>query len=95
MEFPRDYTAATNGAYIPKEIKQAQCEQALYLFNLDTESQDAGDDQKVASFSRGGLSVTFRDSLTSNDPDRRGLKSTAAALIRPHLETSRGIKLIR
>jgi len=93
LEFPRNYTYSTNGGYIPQNVKYAQCEQALEIARLEASGQDREDRDVLQSFSRGGVSVTFRD--RSTEP-KSALAEKAKYYLQVHLASSAGtVKLAR
>ena len=95
LAFPRGYMFANNGTYIPREVKNAQCEQALQILKLSTQKQDSDDNDNLASFSRGGVSASFKEK-TSKNQDQKRLAPKALHYLRDHLVGGSGIiQLIR
>jgi len=93
LEFPRNYTYSTNGGYIPQNVKYAQCEQALEIARLEASGQDREDRDVLQSFSRGGVSVSFRD---RSSEQKSILAEKAKYYLLPHLASSAGtVKLAR
>ncbi len=93
LEFPRSYTYSTNGGYVPMSVKYAQCEQALEIARFEAAGQDREDREIVQSFSRGGVSVTFRDRSTEQ---KSILADKAKYYLQVHLASSAGtVKLVR
>jgi len=95
LAFPRGYMFANNGTYIPREVKNAQCEQALQILKLSAQKQDSEDIDNLSSFSRGGVSASFKDKV-SKDQDQKRLAPKALQYLREHLVSGAGtIQLIR
>jgi len=101
LEFPRRYNASSSveylatGLIIPVKIKMATCEQALYLLKQAAQSSDFGDSDKIKEFSRGGVSVTFKDSSGFRDLERRRIAPAAEAHLREYMQMGNGVKLVR
>jgi hypothetical protein len=94
LQFPRAYTYSTNGTYIPIEVKQAQIEQVIFLFKESKQQRDPGDGNRLQSFSRGGVSMSFKPDL-SRDPDKTFISDRARNLLKTHTNQDRGVSLIR
>lgn len=93
LEFPRNYTRSTNGGFVPLSVKYAQCEQALEIARFEAAGQDREDREIVQSFSRGGVSVSFRD---RSSEQKSILAEKAKYYLQVHLASSAGtVKLVR
>lgn len=92
--FPLSVHALNGGAlYIPKEVKDAHAEQTLFRFRLHNENAEAGDQHKIAGFSRGRVSVSYRKEGTTSNTRRQNICDIAYELLKPWL--SQGTRLLR
>lgn len=95
LQFPRNYTYWTDGAFIPQEVKHAQFEQAVFLNTLQSEGQEPGDVDRLESFKRGSVSMTFRAKATTKNKEEKYLAERARFYLRDHLLKDRSIRLVR
>ena len=95
LEFPRHWMYQVDGLYIPKNVKHAQFEQAILIIKTESQSQDVGEGIDIHSFSRGGVSVTFREDRNLDDPQKKFYSQKAIQLLHDYLMRSQGTTLVR
>lgn len=95
LQFPRNYTYWTDGTFIPQEVKNAQFEQAVFLNTLQAEGQEPGDSERLESFKRGSVSMTFRAKTTTKNKEEKYIAERARFYLRDHLLKDRSIRLVR